>query len=367
MRVLHVISDSNIGGAGVLLTSLLRHFDRCRVQSIVALPWDSALATRVTSLGIPVRLLRFRADRPSWQSVGEISRLLVADGIEIVHANAAINARIAGRRCGIPVVYTRHCCYPPTGFWRFPPLQRLGGRWNNALCDRAVATAEAARDDICRMGVDERRVSVIVNGAEAVREVSDKELEEVRRGWGIAADAFVIGICARLEVCKGHETLLRAARLLADSVHRRFCVLIVGDGSRRGVLEEMVRTLELGSFVRFTGFLSDVAPAYRLMNLNVNCSSGTETSCLAISEGMSAGVPAIVSDYGGNRAMVGESLAGRVYPVGDSDALAQAIRTVMDDPQLEARMRAAARHRYLSAFSPDRMTEQLTQVYESIC
>ena len=118
--------------------------------------------------------------------------------------------------------------------------------------------------------------------------------------------------------------------------------------------------------MRFTGFLVDVAPAYRLMDLNVNCSHGTETSCLAISEGMSAGVPAIVSDYGGNRAMVGDSLAGRIYPVGDSRVLADAIRTVMDDPSLEAQMRIAARERYLTAFSPQRMTEELTRVYESL-
>ena len=119
----------------------------------------------------------------------------------------------------------------------------------------------------------------------------------------------------------------------------------MGEGSRRAALESLVRTLGIDAKVRFTGFLLDVAPAYRMMNLNVNCSSGTETSCLAISEGMSASVPAIVSDYGGNRAMVGDSLAGRVYPVGDAEALAGVILEVLDDPFLEARMREAARSR----------------------
>ena len=366
MRVLHVISDGNIGGAGVLLTSLLRHFNRDRVQSVVALPYRSALAERILSLGVPVRFLRYRADRPSWQSVGEIARLLRAERIDLVHANAAINARIAGRYQKIRVVYTRHCCYPPKGIWRLSAVQRLGGCWNNALCDHAIATAEAARDDICRLGVDEGRVSVIINGSEAVREVSEEELEAARLAWGIPADAFVVGICARLEACKGHETFLRAAQMLVEEGRRRIRFLIVGEGSRRDVLEEMTHTLGLDAFVRFTGFLGDVAPAYRLMDLNVNCSHGTETSCLAISEGMSAGVPAIVSDYGGNRAMVGDSLAGRIYPVGDSRVLADAIRTVMDDPHLEAQMRIAARERYLTAFSPQRMTEELTRVYEAL-
>ena len=62
MKVLHVISDSNIGGAGVLLTSLLRHFDRERVQSVVALPYDSALTERISTLGVPVRRCRRSAE-----------------------------------------------------------------------------------------------------------------------------------------------------------------------------------------------------------------------------------------------------------------------------------------------------------------
>ncbi|MBQ8212867.1 MAG: hypothetical protein IJZ80_02565 [Clostridia bacterium] len=53
MRVLHVISDHNIGGAGILLLNLLKHFDRSRVESVVALPKDSMLCKRLQALKIP--------------------------------------------------------------------------------------------------------------------------------------------------------------------------------------------------------------------------------------------------------------------------------------------------------------------------
>ena len=366
MRVLHVISDSNVGGAGVLLTSLLRHFDTSRVQSVVALPRDSALIERIAPLGVPIRLLQYRADRPTLQSVNEIARLISLDRIDVVHANAAINARIAGRRCHRAVVHTRHCCYAPSGMMKARAIRRLAGYCNNALSDLAVATADAARDDLCRLGVNDARIAVIINGSEAVREVFETELNVARKRWNVAPDAFVVGICARLEPCKEHETFLRAARYVLEKTDREVCFLIVGEGSRHKELERLAATLAISGQVRFTGFLADVAPAYRLMNLNVNCSSGTETSCLAVSEGMSAGVPAIVSDYGGNRAMIGDSLAGRVYPVGDSDALAKIILEVLDDPAMESRMRQAARERYLDAFSPLRMTEEVTRLYEGL-
>lgn len=367
MKVLHVISDENIGGAGVLLTSLLRNFDRARVQSVVALPRGSALCERIGELDIPTCELAYPCDRLSASSVRELTDLIRTQKVDIVHANAALSARWAGRRCGAIVMHTRHCCYPPTGIWRLGAVRWLGGFWNRALSDRVIATADAAAENLMMLGIPRERIDVIINGSEAVREVSDSELEAARARWGISPDDFTVGICARLEPCKGHETFLRAAKRLTEEYpYRSFRFLIVGDGSRRAELEVTCETLGLESSVCFTGFVKDVALIYRLLRVNVNCSSGTETSCLAVSEGMSAGVPAIVSDYGGNRAMIGDSMAGIVYPVGNADALADAIGRIASDPALEARMRRAARERYESSYTAAAMTESVTRVYERV-
>ena len=100
MKVLHVISDENVGGAGVLLTSLLRNFDRTRVQSVVALPRGSALGERIGELDIPTCELSYPCDRLSAASVRELTDLIRKQKVDIVHANAALSARWAGRRCG---------------------------------------------------------------------------------------------------------------------------------------------------------------------------------------------------------------------------------------------------------------------------
>lgn len=367
MKVLHVISDENIGGAGVLLTSLLHNFDRTRVQSVVALPRGSALFERVEALDVPICTLTHPCDRVSSASVRELSELIRRQNVDIVHANAAISARVAGRRCGTAVMHTRHCCYPPEGLWRLGAMRKVGGLWNRALSDRVIATADAAARDLMSLGIPRERIDVILNGSEPVREVSEDELDAARRRWGIGKDDFTVGICARLEVCKGHETFLRAAKHLTET-HPRipFRFLIVGSGSRRAELEVMCETLGLEKFVTFTGFVRDMAPIYRLLRVNVNCSTGTETSCLALSEGMSAGVPAVVSDYGGNRAMIGESRAGIVYPVGDADALANAIARIARDGGLELQMRRAARERYEQCYTAAAMTEEVTRVYEKV-
>ena len=364
MRVLHVISDENIGGAGVLLLNLLRNFDG-RVDSYVALPQGSALCERMASVGVTVCELHAPCDRGTAASVRELVRLIRATGVDLVHANAALSARIAGRICRVPVVHTRHCCYPPSGIWRNRAVRFVGGCWNRLLSDRVIATADAAAENLLGLGIPARKIDVVINGSDTVREVGAEELVQFRRTWGIGEEDFVVGICARLEACKGHDVFLEMARIL-QARGRFFKLLIVGDGSRRRELEARVAQMGLQGAVVFTGFVRDMAPVYRILRVNVNCSQGTETSCLAISEGMSAGVPAVVSDYGGNRAMIGESMAGRVVPVGDAMAFADAVWEIAGDMELEQRMRAAAYARYLQRYTARAMAEQVTQVYKRV-
>lgn len=367
MKVLHVISDENIGGAGVLLCNLLSCFDREKVESVVALPCGSKLAPRIYKMGVRVLYLSEFCERLSPNSVWELSRLIRKNKADIVHTNAAVSARVAARLCNVPVLHTRHCYYPPTGALSNPVLRRVAGFGNRILSDHVIATAVAAAQNLRELGIPERKISIIINGSLPVREVSIAELDAVRMQYGISNEDFVVGICARLEDCKGQDTFLSAAAILRQ-MHPEipFCFLIVGDGNRRQVLQKLTAYLGLEDCVIFTGFVSDMAPIYRLLRLNVNCSRGTETSCLAISEGMSVGLPTVASNYGGNVAMIGESESGILFPVGDAEALADAILQIATDAELEKRMKQAARDRYLSHFTAEKMSREVENVYENL-
>lgn len=367
MRVLHVISDRNIGGAGVLLCNLLQNFDSEQIQSTVLLPKDSLLKERLLALGVQVREIVEDCDRLSGASVREISCLIKEMGAELLHANAALSARIAAKRCHIPVVHTRHCCYPPQGIWRYPAVRRMGGFFNRRLSDRVIATAEAAARDLSLLGIPPQSIEVIINGSTAVREVKEQELEAARARFGIQKGEFVVGICARLEECKGHRTFFEAAKLVMERLPTvSFRFLVVGTGSQRQALEAYCQSLEIAPFVRFTGFVEDMATVYRLLRINVNCSTGTETSCLALSEGMSAGVPMIASDYGGNRSMIGDGHAGFLFPAGDAEELADAICRIASDINLENAMRRAAKARYEAHYTAKEMSQRVAHLYEEL-
>lgn len=367
MKVLHVISDSNIGGAGVLLCNLLTTFDKEAVESTVALPCGSKLAPRFLKMGIPVLYLSEDCDRASPNSIWELLRIIRRSHADIVHTNAALSARVAARLCRVPVVHTRHCYFPPTGLLSNNFVRRAAGLCNRMLSDYVIATADAAAENLRQLGIPESKIRIIINGSLPVREVDQNTLDATRKAYGIKETDFCVGICARLEECKGHDTFLDAAVILREShPNIPFRFLIIGDGSRREELKRMTAELGLGDCVIFTGFVSDMAPIYRILRVGVNCSCGTETSCLAISEGMSVGLPTVASDYGGNVAMIGESGAGFLFPTGDAEALANAILQIAEDAELEKRMQKCAHERYLSHFTAEKMSRQVQQVYEQI-
>jgi glycosyltransferase involved in cell wall biosynthesis len=103
-----------------------------------------------------------------------------------------------------------------------------------------------------------------------------------------------------------------------------------------------------------------------IADINVNCSVGTETSSLALSEGMSIGLPAVVSDYGGNPYMVRHGENGFVYPCGDTHIMAEYIIKLVGDRELYEKMSMAARRRFADELNAKSMTEKTTSLYTSL-
>ena len=100
------------------------------------------------------------------------------------------------------------------------------------------------------------------------------------------------------------------------------------------------------------------------MDLNLNCSIGTETSSLALSEGMSLSVPAIATTYGGNPYMITDGVNGFLVPERDSVAMGDKILELIDNPELLKKLSVGARSQYEKKFTAKVMTAQLEKLYE---
>lgn len=366
IKILNILSDTNIGGAGRLLVNYLHNFDRNKFCGKVILPRNSELKPYIEKEGYEVVEIENGRDKSfDMKAMREIQAIIRREKPDIVHTHSAFSGKLAAYLCGVPVrFYTRHSAFPPSKKLTTFPGKQLNGFINNTLATDIVAVAEAAKENLVDTGIDPKKITVIINGVDEVRRTSSDEQKQLKKSLGISESTFVCGISARLEPYKGHSYLLDSAKEVTK-VHPDTVFLIMGSGSCENALKEQAKSLGIADKVIFTGFLHDVAPYYNILDLSLNCSWGTETSCLALSEGMSVGVPAIATTYGGNPYMITEGVNGYLVPKKDSPAMAKAIIRLIESPDEMARLKVGARRMYEEKFTAAVMTRQLEALYEA--
>ncbi len=366
MRVIEAISDMNIGGAGRLLITRLKESNRERIDTWVIMPRGSELAGSMRELGVKVCFIEGCKDRSfELSAILEIANLIRRISPDIINCHGCMSARIAAFLCGVPVrIYTRHCTYPIPFYQKTAPVRWCIGGVSRVLSNGAIAVADAARGDLVSLGYPKKNIRVIINGVDGLRKYSPDERSAARRELSLEG-YFVVGICARLEKCKDHDSFLRAARILArrDPAYR---FIVMGGGSLERELGELAESLGISDKVIFTGFCKDVEKYFNCFDLNVNCSRGTETSSLALSEGMSIGLPAVASSYGGNPYMIRDGENGYIYPVGDFCALAEKIKRIAEDRGVYESMSRSAYARYASELNSKKMTAETEAFYSEL-
>ncbi len=164
--------------------------------------------------------------------------------------------------------------------------------------------------------------------------------------------AFEVVSIARLNHMKGHRFFLRAmARLRAEGLDIRY--RIAGEGPERANIEAEIESLELGPYVTLLGAVAEdqvlallqSADTLALTSINLG-----EAAPVAVMEAMSCGLPPVVSIIGGTADMVRDGTDGFLVPQRDVDAITDATRTLIKDPQRRQQMGQAARARALEAF-----------------
>lgn len=363
IKVLNIISDTNIGGAGRVLLNYLQYTNKQDFSTAVALPRGSLLTQPLRALGATVYEVEGLVDRSYHKDdVRTLMKLIRTVDPDIVHTHGALSGRIAGRRCGKTVIFTRHSAFPVSAKLRYPP-----GRWVNKLlnehyADHIIAVSPAAAENLTVAGISPKYITTMMNGVAPVERCSGEECDAAKAEWGIGREDFVFGILARIETYKGHLDIVQAAEKLAKD-GRRFKLLIAGTGNYEEELRKEVTQRRLDDHVRFLGFQSDVAKFLSVLDVQLNASYGTETSSLSILEGFSMNVPAIVSDYGGNPWLVDDGENGLMFKTRDVEGLYRCIAKVMDEPETLQRMAVRAGEIFNQRFTGRIFAQNIENVY----
>jgi glycosyltransferase involved in cell wall biosynthesis len=284
---------------------------------------------------------------------------------DIVHLhfpNPAGDFAYLTSRCRAPVVMTYHAdvVRQRPMLWAYRPLFRhLDARVSRIIVSSheylASSTFLAPYRDKCTIipfGVD--MDSFTLSGAEHA------EVAELRHRHGGRLVIF-LGV---LRYYKGLDVLVRAMTRVAGHL------LVVGRGPQRGVVDNLVRRLELRDRVTFTGEVSDARRRVLLHAAEVFALPSTDRSeafGIAQLEAMACGKPVVASDLPtGVRAVNRDGITGLLVPPGDPDALARALNTLLRDDGLRADMGEAARRRVEKEFAADRMVAETLSVYDDV-
>jgi len=205
---------------------------------------------------------------------------------------------------------------------------------------------------------------VVHNGVDVEGYCPGEPAPELMAELGIAGGAPVVGTVGNLRAVKDYPCLLRAFAWARERVGDA-ALVFVGDGAERPRLEALAGELGVADAVRFAGARTDVARMLRLFDVFA-LSSRTEGISVALLEAMATGLPAVVTDTGGNPEVVVEGQTGRLAPVGDPERLGEALADLLADPGRRRAMGEAARERVVAEFSLERMIGAYESIYDTL-
>lgn len=373
IKLMHLITDLDTGGAEMMLYKLLFRMDRTAFEAeVISLTDTGPISEKIEALGVSVRALGMRRGMPNPVSVLRLALWLWRDRPLIIqtwmyHANliGGLAAKLSG---GIPVIWGIHnsTLDAKRSKWRTIWIARVCARFSRWLPARIVSCAEVSRQIHIALGYAPERMVVIPNGFDLATFRPDPAARlAVRQELGIATDASLIGLVGRFDPIKDHHNFVHAAGWLharRPEVHFLLCGDAVTWENQQ--LVEWIKMAGIRDRCHLLGRQEDIPRLTAALDLASSSSYG-ESFPLVIGEAMACGVPCVVTDVGDSAQIVGDT--GRVVPPKNPQALAEAWCELIEmEPTVRAQLGLAARHRVEEHFSLPAIVARYEKLYDEL-
>jgi len=365
LNILHLIGSVSIGGAQHLVLDLAgktnpKDFNvhLCTFGPVK----EKSFLSDFFSLGLPflqIKSKHFYDPRVLWM----IIKFIRQNKIDIIHTHltdADIVGRFAGLITRIPVITTIH--NEPK---RFISL-RIDRRVLNYLTALYLTTHLVAVSEFLRQKFIEEwkipaaKISTVYNAIDVSMFL---EIPVVRKRK-LGAQNFTITNVGSLSKQKAQHILLHAAKkVLAEFPEAK--ILIVGQGKMEDELKQLAGQLELTKQVVFTGMRRDIKDILASSDVFV-MSSLWEGLPLSAIEAMASACATILTDVGGNRELIEHEKSGLLVPPGDSNALADAILSVLWDEGRRLSFARQARAAVVEKFDINSLVREYEKLYQRV-
>lgn len=368
MKVIHLISGGDSGGAKTHVLSLLQNLNKTITAQLVCFR-DGPFAEEARAMGIPTMIC-------GGNNIPHLRRELAAyirqGGYQLIHCHGS-RANMIGallrKPTGLPVVSTVHSDYKLDYMGR--PFARLTfgaiNAWALRHLDYRIGVSDAMVDLLIDRGFPPDRFYAIYNGIDFTPAPSQGNRLAYLRGLGadVEENSVVVGIAARLNPVKDMSTLIRGFAE-GHKTCSRLRLVIAGDGEERQKLEDLAKELGVEKEVTFAGWISGgMDRFYSALDVNA-LTSLSETFPYALTEGARFHLATVATAVGGIPYLIDQDVNGYLFTPGDWQTLGRHLAALGNEDSLRREMGEKLYEKASAKFSIQSTVDTQLHIYEEI-
>ncbi len=368
MKVIHLISGGDSGGAKTHVLSLLQNLNKTITAQMVCFR-DGPFAEEARRMGIPTEIM-------GGNNIPRLRRQLTAyikaGGYQIIHCHGS-RANMVGallrKSTGLPVVSTVHSDYKLDYMGR--PLSHITfgniNAWALHQLDYRIGVSDAMVDLLISRGFAPDRFFAIYNGIDFTPAPDQGDRLPYLRSLGADVDenSVVVGIAARLNPVKDMSTLVRG---FAAGYQKcpRLRLVIAGDGEERQKLESLAKELGVEQQVTFAGWISGgMDRFYSALDINA-LTSLSETFPYALTEGARFHLATVATAVGGIPYLIDQDVNGYLFQPGDWETLGGYLAAIGNDDQLRHQLGEKLYEKASTKYSIQKTVDTQLHIYSEI-
>jgi len=356
-RIAHSEFSSGWGGQEQRVLAELYGFQKRGHKVWLLAPSNSEIFQRAKNKQISV--IPLRADKLQFSfEIVRLARWLRQNQIQVLNTHSSRDGwllGVAGRLARVPfLIRTRHIDVTYPNRW-------LSRHAYTTFADHVLVTSEKIRKHFQEMfRLPDERITTMSTGIDL--ELFSPTDAKAKIAAEPSALLPIIGMISVLRSWKGHTIFLKAAaQLKAAGFAGRF--IIVGEGPMRPHIEQQIAELKLNDLVTLTGHREDVPDILRALDILVIPSIKHEGVPQIGLQALATRTPVVGSNAGGIPEIIRHGETGRLFPDGDADALAVAIREILHETEATKKMADAGRKLVETRYSLEKMFADLESIY----
>lgn len=366
MKVVHLISGGDVGGAKTHVHSLLKELNNTITAEMICFT-DGQFADEARQMGIPTHII----SGSFFSTLKKLTEFIISGGFELIHCHgskANMYGALLRSRLQLPVVTTVHSDYRLDYMGR--PLHHLTyGTINSVslrMLDYRIGVSDPIADMLVSRGFDPHTTFSIYNGIDYSLNqpsLSRKEFFD-SIGFDVSDNDVVFGIAARLNPVKDMPTLIKAFAKTHGFLPNTKLV-IAGDGEQHDELSQLAAALEVSDSVCFAGWVSDTTSFYGALDVNM-LTSLSETFPYVLTEGARMCCATISSKVGGVPLLIDHGVNGLLFEPGDADTLSSHMTKLASDSELRLNMGRLLNEKARKLYSIETTVSRQLEIYSTI-